>query len=423
MPHDPSHVQLYRRVKNGSKDAHLQTLNRKEKLFSKPTLLCCGGININAYHQNQDGQPDYEQGTSGFAKIGHSLLGVRPYIKGDEPYDIVSVSYPRSTDELDAMLRVYNKSVQMTGKEGGNYTDFAKDFAKDQLFPLVEKEGKKLPLKDAKRNLRNVNVLAHSYGAAFIQQAGNALYEHMKELGYSNSAIQDATSQVLIVSAGTPVAPDSGRASFTTVDVMNYDDIEMQNHYPTNNRLSRIMRKPLLEMNRIDTATSMPSEPLTVVPVDFKSEAFNAVLTRNPDSNHVVVYASQPLIRNEVGKITREPAIPKMPRINCHKKIDPDYNDPTGHQVKTYFHYGLGRHGTMLRTAISSTLANGLYNAIDNRDSKKFTPLPETQALLQSPGEVRYKHEGAQDFVKIGLGVGYNERIHQASEPGPFTSR
>lgn len=432
-------VALYRKVaKDDAPPYGLQKLADDERLFTKPTLLCCGGRFINQHYK------DGERLANGFAQIGHALLGYKETLGKADPIDIVSVSYPKAGHALLDDIHSYT-SKRLKGEEADN--GFAADFAKQHLFPLVEDaQGKARDLTSMKKHLRNVTLLTHSYGATFIQQAGNALADHMKELGVSDADIKDATSQVVVVSAGPTVALGGGKASFTTFNVIHKSDSEVGNLHEMHGMIKDMMAAtpaatPLVvdEKNapvhrtgrrtaneRLFAKPDFVAKTLNIIPIMLKPDASKPEFVATPDSNDFIAYQSPPIWMNGIGNNIERPSrndygnAKDVRAGEGTKAFSPKEQESRDHQPPAYFHYNLDKDGALtkdghtLRTLMSSVLSNSVSNAIENQGSDTFVPLPSGTSLTLLPEKVRYDMADDVNFVNTMRAKGYNDRVREA---------
>lgn len=433
-------VALYRKIaKDDAPPYGLQKLADDEQLFVKPTLLCCGGRSINQTNKNN------ERFVNGFAQIGHALLGYKETLGKADPIDIVSVSYPKSDETLLHDIRNYTGD-RLQGKEADN--GFAAGFAKKHLFPLVEDaQGKARDLASMKKALRNVTILTHSYGATFMQQMGNALADHMKELGMNDADIKDATSQVAVVSAGPTVALGGGKASFTTLNVIHKSDSEVGKLNEMHAMIQDMMAStpaasPLMvdEKNapvhrtgrrtshdRLFAKPDFMTKTLSIVPIELKPDASKPELVATPGGNEFIAYQAAPTWMNGIGNNIERPT-----RNEYGDTLDVRAGEGTtqfspkesmqsrDHQPPAYFHYNLDKDGKLtrdghtLRTLMSAMLTNSISNAIENQGSDAFVPLPSGAALTLLPEKVRYEMADDVNFVTTMRAKGYNERVREA---------
>ena len=88
--------------------------------------------------------------------------------------------------------------------------------------PLISKDGKKISIEDAKKNLRNVTILAHCHGAYVTLALEEILEKRMKEIGYKEEECAEIQKQLAVVA----IAPHTavGRSKSTTVNFSSFGD-------------------------------------------------------------------------------------------------------------------------------------------------------------------------------------------------------
>lgn len=431
---DMSHrVTLFRRVRRDDPeggDHHFYRLKEQDRLFSKPTVLCCGGRYINAHQRDPEtDEPNGERSASGFAKVALGLLGHENRITPQDPIDVVSVVYPEPDEELSSST---NRLSRATFRNKIAYTQTADNFVYDYIEPLLV-DGKKQPLglPAIKKNLRNIHILAHSYGGTFVRYVGNALYTRMRELDFTPEEIREVTAQILVVAAGTTAPLAGGKADFTTIDLLNSNDERSGASYPAEGLQQAMLSELFRKSGRMSKGTRHPANELAVVPMRL---SFDQKLRPAPTSRSCLVYAAPPPASGWALD-------PGMDRSNCRgefydeatKGLLPTERDETSHQVETYLHFGAGRNGFMLRLAASSALANGINNALENasRSEDDFAPLAGPMALLKCPKKLLYPVVTEErdimnkrgeperitvplDFTQVAAGIHYDERIKAA---------
>ncbi len=431
--HTAERVTLLRRRKTTSstKDNGYSILALQEELFQKPTLLCCGGRYITTH------SPGGGKQCNGFAKTGHGLLEAPEYLDGSEPYDIVSVMYPGLQENIGADVLRYNEAVASGETPEPPYSAFALHFARDHLFPLVEEAGKKLPLAEAKKRLRNVQVLAHSYGGAFIQQVGNALHERMVELGYTPMEIREACAQALVVTGGNMGTVMGHRAPFTMLSFVHRDDGNIQGAYRPDNTLNEMMGRMLCRMPDMrgwNEALQRPAKELLIMPVTCMREAHpirdRHSLTLDRQSRYHIAYLSLP--ENPDPRIDRfRPAAiatqmersdawghfvwgegKNPPSAGAEARVNYSVTDKSGHQPETHYYFGTGRNGMVPRLLVSAVLRNGMNNAVRNADPERamFEPLPPMQEMLSMPKHLAYVQRDSLEYqrgAQLAAGAGW----------------
>lgn len=442
-------AQLYYKISDAEDGTFgLTPLAESKTLFRRPTLLCCGGLECNTSDSK------HATKTNGYIKIGRALLGLENHTNADDPVDVIGVVYPHSASALAHDANSY--SSHFKNAQAHAPAPYVKQFAEDHLFPLLaDDQGKTNDLSTIKRNLRNVHILAHSYGGVFAQQLGDQLSQKMEDLGFNKRQIDDATSQVVVVQAGATVLPASGKSSFTTLSVLHARDSQVDNLFPVypsiasllaqspkslplliDNKHSAIHRSPD-HINARDYQRGIPSEfplqPLTVVPVQIHPSKNDIKLSLHPQSRHYLACMAPPIIVNSFGSVIPRDVTNPYGTIKDIRGTpaskDKSPVDNTRHQAGTYFNYNVKEDGEphptsmTVRTMMSSVLANSVNNAIRNSENPdEFVPLPPIKTLVKLPVFMRYSIAPDVDFRSIAPDD-YNETVLKALiSPGKLTA-
>lgn len=401
-----------------------------DTLFSKPTLVCCGGLKICKGHALE------YQYAHGFAATGAGLIGLDGF-SGDAPVDVVSVSYPESEYRLIDNMHAHARAVQ--ANDAITPSAFARSFAKEHLFPLlVDAEGRRLPLERMKSNLSNVRILAHSYGGIFAQHLEGALCLQLNDMGLTQDETADVMRQVVMVTAGTPSAIGVSDAPFTTLHVLNHDDGEAQNSMDFRKASKHLLHQTDQLLNRQGHPATMSdiekneptyaAKPLTIIPVRTRS-AFGEVRYKHaPRSAEHLMYLAQPPIIAPIGQIPRKPSIsPYLQRSGADGSFAADVTfaaENTGHHARTYFYFGRKPEGdqwqhvelhnaTMPRLAIASVLINAM-----NHSLKHPADTPDMDRLLGLPKEIAYNASPVVPYANIARAEHYRPRIEAARATG-----
>lgn len=99
----------------------------------------------------------------------------------------------------------------------GNYIEqlrYIDDAFKKIMLPRISKDGKRLPLEEAMKRIRKLNIVAHCHGGFVAQQIEAKTYDKMLELGYSVSEVKQILSQLLIVAHAPAYRPDKINSHF-----------------------------------------------------------------------------------------------------------------------------------------------------------------------------------------------------------------
>lgn len=108
-------------------------------------------------------------------------------------------------------------------KYPGYLSDLYEDYVKPLIsHPSIDGKPEKLPFAAALRNMRCVNIVAHSQGTCAAVMFGDLLYEKMLAMGYTKAEAVQIERQVFVLSAGS-IAP-LGVSRFTTVNFVSLKD-------------------------------------------------------------------------------------------------------------------------------------------------------------------------------------------------------
>ena len=108
------------------------------------------------------------------------------------------------------------------------------------IMPRISKDNNRLPLKEATKKIRNLNVVAHCHGAYTFFKLEEKMQQAMTDLGYSDKEKQQIQKQFVCI-AHAPYYP-LGASKSTMVSFASIKDykIEQYNHFlPTLQKLDR----------------------------------------------------------------------------------------------------------------------------------------------------------------------------------------
>lgn len=136
----------------------------------KPVVLVLGG----------DGTRDNRR-ANGNAKIIESLLGVFDY-----EVDILAANYNMALESKDSLQNEYKKLV-------------------DKIFiPCVSRQGERISLDRACKNIRNFTISTHCFGDYEVLNSMIKIFEEqLFQLGYENNEIDKIISQIFVVGYGS----------------------------------------------------------------------------------------------------------------------------------------------------------------------------------------------------------------------------
>jgi len=341
-------------------------------IFTRPTLLVCGGVMVSHQH------PEL---ANGYCKKALALLNCLD-TNGHSGFQTASVSYAQAHTVSEA-IRAFNS--------GHAPKDTFSDFVEEQLKPLfLNDKGQRLDLQTVKKNFRNINVVTHSYGGIFIQQVGNVLVEQMQTAGFNEKEIDEATKQILVVTAGSIGPFMKGKAKFTQFDIVQRHD--------------KIVKNYSRNLSIVEALITEPERSGSLAAIKFRYGDNPYDIQPDPQASEMIICTGNknepPIVGTRYDDAKREAAPQDLP--------DADF-----HNCPTYFNFSFDSYGLMLRTILSTALSNGLNSSIENnRNPEHFTPLPAHEELLMLSQKQEFEYDRDKDFRKIAKMIGYNERIN-----------
>lgn len=142
-------------------------------------------------------------------------------------YDFEDKSSDRKTERQNAFIaaraKILNKqdvSIQPVD------TQYINDLYKIIIRPrIADKNGVKLPDKEALQNMRNCIFYTHCHGAVPVYTFQRMMYQDMHQLGYDTRAIHNIMKNLLVIQHA-PVAPLE-KSKFNTISFMSANDTYM----------------------------------------------------------------------------------------------------------------------------------------------------------------------------------------------------
>ena len=174
-----------------------------------PCLLCVAA--------SQD-----EQSVFGMSKIGMTFAGLRTNDRvnfcgkvSDSRYQIESGN--------NGMFDIKDFPVTFLSLE--KHVDDISNMVEDLFIPLVSANGNRIDIKQAMKNMRNVNILSYCDGALVTKQIEQKLVESMKKMGYEGEEISKIQSQMFML----PIVTNrlSGEQQSTCFSSRDINDIEI----------------------------------------------------------------------------------------------------------------------------------------------------------------------------------------------------
>ncbi len=183
-------------------------VNLNELKVDSPVVFCFGGSGV------------VERiSSNGFAKFVFNLLHTNP----------------KNTD-----LKVYSLTYgsEDTSPMDGTLTyDEVQSLVHSIFVPLVSKNGKKIDVLEAQKNVRNITIVSHCFGMAVSNIISSLTADEMHKLGYKNGEIRDILKEVTNIS----YAPLKANVTplFSTIDFYSMEDKYKKSYSPLQTHLPK----------------------------------------------------------------------------------------------------------------------------------------------------------------------------------------
>lgn len=185
---------LGKRVEKTNQNKYgFENINLENIKISSPTVLCLGGSGVVG-----------KKSANGLAKFVFNMLNSSPK---DHAVDVFSLIYGSlDSDPWDGTL---------THGEINSLVEHV-------FMPLVSKEGKKIDVISAKKNMRNITIVSHCFGMAVANILSTVLRDNMISIGYT----QQETVQILRQVTNISFAPLKARVIplFSVIDFYSKED-------------------------------------------------------------------------------------------------------------------------------------------------------------------------------------------------------
>ena len=174
----------------------------------------------------------YEREINGALNLGMEALRLKTSHNNntgvelkDFPGKVLSIAYGEKIGEVEG------KGGRLRGN--ARRTELDDEFTKKYLYPLIEKDGNKIDIKQAMKNMRNVNFLTFCSAFQSAIRMEDCLVERMKTLGYTEQEIDQIQSQMTILTYATREKVDRELAErkkirSTALMVGDSNDIELE---------------------------------------------------------------------------------------------------------------------------------------------------------------------------------------------------
>ncbi len=101
---------------------------------------------------------------------------------------------------------------------------YLEPFVANYFRPLYQHDGQKIEVEAACKNLRNINFVSYSYGAAVVQMVSEIMKTDMEKYGYEDEEIRHMQQQVFSLTLGGDVDYNKDLNNFTSVHMVNAQD-------------------------------------------------------------------------------------------------------------------------------------------------------------------------------------------------------
>lgn len=198
--------------KENDDGVHYRTFRTDDlkNIFKRPTLLCFPGrYAFNAKEAN------------GLAKFIRQQLYIE---QTDTPeIQILSAWYPGNTLDLGSDLYAFMSPY--IKYDNDSPFEYVRRFVNNSFKPLyIDEDGYRLPVSEAAKNMRMVNLFGYSYGGAVIQMIANELSKDMKKAGYSEKERRFIQSQVCVLTVGYYGNVNNYKNDFSCYHLLHMDD-------------------------------------------------------------------------------------------------------------------------------------------------------------------------------------------------------
>lgn len=315
----------------------------------KPIVLCFGGNGTIS-----------DRFANHVAKMAERFLGVRT---SNNYIDIYSIQYS-------------NKENSMTGDL--SYEE-AEEIANTLFLPRVmNKNGKRLPVEKACKNMRNINILSHCFGQQALKPIITYTENAMEyQLGYDEEEVMETLGQILHISyAPYSITPNNLSTNFeikSFMDRINDYDYEYAQLYDKEKWKNDSVNEIYLGIGELKTKdNTLTLYTNSVVGDKFRKE-------NNIDEHNW----GKTIARDENWNVNN-------PRADAISKC------------------------------IALTLAMGVLNSKENQKSKKFVPLPKIkeiksliEPILDRERETKFEKENKEYWEKVTFGVPFSDFLKE----------
>ena len=171
-------------------------------------------------------QQDYEDAfntkeANGLAKFMRQQLHIEE--TKTPKIQVLSAWYPGNTLDLGGDLYAFMSPY--IKYDNDSPFEYVRRFMKESFRPLyTDEDGYRLPVSQASKNMRMINLFGYSYGASVIQMLSNELTEDMKKAGYSSKEIQTIQSEISVLTVGYYANVNNYKNNFSCYHLLHIED-------------------------------------------------------------------------------------------------------------------------------------------------------------------------------------------------------
>ncbi len=294
--------------------------------LTKPTILCFGGIGT-----TNDKDANF------VAKMIQRLLGI------NAEANLVSIVHSHYMGETAARYFDEDKEEHLR-----NHIKESYDIVDALFLPIVcDKNGNRLMVQEACRNVRNINIFAHCYGYfSTVNYVEDALKSTLEMLCYTEDEIRQILKQIFVVSYE---AGDIFQTGFSNLNINS-----------VNSELWR------------DIVLAFPERDLSTAEM-FDGEAEKIMASQMYQTKEPALV--EKFLRNNKYLLLKEGnVIDILTNGLTIDKTDHDLSTIYMHQDKSYSYY-TNELGRIVSQTIAAALKIALDNSIENNYTTRFKPL------------------------------------------------
>ena len=248
----------------------------------------------------------------------------------------------RTTDDIGACFDVSNFPITFLSivEDSSKENEELESLVVDYILPLVSKDNHTIPLEEAIKHLRNVNIITYCDGAKTYLRIESYLRKHLALVGYTDEAIKAIISSCAVLPIGTSlpfiINNESGNKNKFTIN----------DTYATTFQFLDIKDEELEDDTFPEHLSNLITTPITD-PFKEYSEILHEVEKTNPFPHHT----------------------------ELHKNHAIHYYIGSGeHSLKEYIN-----PNSYISVSISLVLTQILENSLKNHNSSHFYPIDITK--------------------------------------------